>query len=46
MQREHLYVEFLTDFKLYIILYADDTVIPAENPKDLQASLDEMKKIL
>ena len=44
MQREHLYEEFVTYFKLYILLYADDTVILAENPKDLQASLDEMKK--
>ena len=25
-------------------MYADDTVILAENPNDLQASLDEMKK--
>ena len=25
-------------------MYADDTVILAENPKDLQTSLDEMKK--
>ena len=44
MQREHLYEEFVTYFKLYILLYADDTVILAENPEDLQASLDEMKK--
>ena len=44
VQREHLYEEFVTYFKLYILLYADDTVILAENPKDLQASLDEMKK--
>ena len=44
MQREHLYEEFVTYFKLCILLYADDTVILAENPKDLQASLDEMKK--
>ena len=44
MQREHLYEEFVTNFKLCILLYAEDTVILAENPKDLQASLDEMKK--
>ena len=37
-------LKIVTFFKLYIILYADDTVILAENPNDLQASLDEMKK--
>ena len=36
--------KIVTFFKLYIHLYADDTVILAENPKDLQASLDKMKK--
>ena len=36
--------QIVTFFKLYILLYADDTVILAENPKDLQSSLDEMKK--
>ena len=34
----------MTYFKLYILLYADDTVILAENPNDLQASLNEMEK--
>ena len=43
MQREHLYEEFVTYFKLYILLYAGDAVILAENPKDLQALLDEIK---
>ena len=33
----------MTYFKLYILLYADDTVILAENPNDLQASLNDMK---
>ena len=46
MQREDLYEAFVTYFKLYILLYADDTAILAENPKDLQASLDEQKKIV
>ena len=44
MQKEHLDEEIVTYFKLYIILYADDTVILAENPNDLQASLNEMEK--
>ena len=44
LQREHLHEKIVTYFKHYILLYADDTVILAENPKDLQASLDEMKK--
>ena len=30
--------------KLYILSYADDTVILAENPNDLQASLNEMEE--
>ena len=34
----------MTYFKRYILLYADDTVILAENPNDLQASLNEMEK--
>ena len=37
MQKEHLDEEIVTYFKLYIFLYADDTVILAENPNDLQA---------
>ena len=44
MQKEHLNEEIVTYFKLYILLYADDTVILAENPNDLQASLNEMEK--
>ena len=30
-------------FKLYILLYADDTVIFAESPEDLQTALDTMQ---
>ena len=44
MQKEHLDEEIVTYFKLYILLYADDTVILAENPNDLQASLNEIEK--
>ena len=44
LQKEHLNEEIVTFFKLYILLYADDTVILAENPNHPQASLDEMKK--
>ena len=44
MQKEHLDEEIVTYFKLYILLYADDTVILAENSNDLQASLNEMEK--
>ena len=31
--------EFETFLKLYILLYADDTIVMAENPKDLQDAL-------
>ena len=31
--------EFETFLKLYILLYADDTIVMAENPKDLQEAL-------
>ena len=44
MQKEHFDEEMVTYFKLYILLYADDTVILAENPNDLQASYNEMEK--
>ena len=44
MQKEHLDEEIVTYFKLYILLYADDTMILAENPNDLQALLNEMEK--
>ena len=30
--------------KLYLLLYADDTVIFAESPDELQVALDRMKK--
>ena len=43
MQNDHLYEEIVAFFKQYILLYADDTVILAENPNDLQASLNEME---
>ena len=49
MQEEQLYEEIVTYFQLYILLYADDTIIMiilAENPNDLQALLDEIQKIL
>ena len=44
MKKEHLDEEIVIYFKLYILLYADDTVMLAKNPNDLQASLNEMKK--
>ena len=44
MQKKHFDEEIVTYFKLYILLYADDTVILAENPNDLQASLNKMEK--
>ena len=34
LQKEHLHEEIVTFFKLYILLYADDKVILAENPND------------
>ena len=44
MQKEHLDEEIVTYCKLYILLYADDTVILSGNPNGLQASLNEMEK--
>ena len=44
MQKEYLDEEIVTCFKLYILLYAEDTVKLAENPNDIQASLNEMEK--
>ena len=44
MQKTNFDEEIVTYFKLYILLYADDTVILAENPNDLQASLNKMEK--
>ena len=44
MQTEHLNEEIVPYFKLDVLLYADDTVILAENPNDLQASLNGMEK--
>ena len=43
MQKEHLDEESVTYFKLHILLYVDDTVIPAENSNYLQALLYEME---
>jgi hypothetical protein len=34
--------ELLTLIKLYILLYADDTIVMAENPQELQKALDAM----
>ena len=44
LQAEYLDGEIVILFKLYILLYADDTVLLAENPKDLQIALNEMNK--
>ena len=44
MQKEHLDEGIVTYFKLYILVYADDIVILAENPNDLHASLNKMEK--
>ena len=44
MQKERLDKEIVTYFNLYILLYAVDTVILAENPNNLHASLNEMEK--
>ena len=41
-QKEHFDEEIVTYFKLYILLYADDTVKIAENLNDLQASLNQI----
>ena len=32
--------EFEAFLRLYILLYADDTIVMAENPRDLQDALD------
>ena len=34
--------EILTFLKLYVLLYADDTIIMAENPTDLQLALNAL----
>ena len=44
MKKEHLTGEIVKYIKLYILLYADDTVIPPENHTDLPASLNGMEK--
>ena len=43
IQEELLYDEFTTFFRLYLLMYADDTVLLAESPEDLQTSLNTMK---
>ena len=45
LQKEHLHEEIVTFFKLYILLYADDTVILAENPKTYKHHWMKWKKI-
>ena len=44
IQEDLLDREVSTFFKLYLLMYADDTVLLAESPKDLQTSLNAMKE--
>ena len=43
IQEEPLNDELTTFFKLYLLMYAADTVLLAESPEDLQTSLNTMK---
>ena len=43
IQDELLNDELTTFFKLYLLMYADDNVLLAESPEDLQTSLNTMK---
>ena len=43
IQEELLNDELTTFFKLYLLMYADDTVLLAESPEELQTSLNTMK---
>ena len=36
--------EMLTLLKLYVLLYADDTIIMAESPNELQLALDALSE--
>ena len=41
---EHIHQELRVYMRLYVLLYADDTIILAESAKDLQLSLDRLKE--